>query len=196
MINIKDVNFITSAADKGGFFLDSRVQVAVAGKSNVGKSSFINMLVNRGNAARVSGTPGRTRLINFFDIRTNGGDFVLTDLPGYGYAKVSKEQKSGWGKLVESYFETVAGVSVFVLVDIRHTPSPDDIKLIEYLYYKTLPFYIIANKADKQSRAQNLKSKKVIADAFKVGEDNVILISSIKKTGRDEVLDIIEKILS
>ncbi|MDR3293628.1 MAG: ribosome biogenesis GTP-binding protein YihA/YsxC, partial [Clostridiales bacterium] len=151
---IKDTNFIKSAASKEGFLDGGRMESAVAGKSNVGKSSFINMLVNRNHAARVSNTPGRTRLVNYFEVSTDKGGFVLTDLPGYGFAKVSKEEKAGWGRLMEGYFETVENVRVFVLIDIRHGPSYDDIGLIEYLYFKAVPFYIVANKSDKLSRAQ------------------------------------------
>ncbi|MDR3263254.1 MAG: ribosome biogenesis GTP-binding protein YihA/YsxC [Clostridiales bacterium] len=196
MLNIKDVNFIKSAADTDGLILDGRIHIAVAGKSNVGKSSFINMLLNRNGAARVSGTPGRTRLINYFDVTVNGGGFILADLPGYGYARVSKEEKSGWGRLIETYLCSTPGIYVFLLTDIRHLPTDDDKKLIQYLHVKAVPFYIIANKSDKQSRTQNFKSVKDIASALKMGEQNIICVSSLKKTGRDDVLLKIEDILT
>ncbi|MDR2047461.1 MAG: ribosome biogenesis GTP-binding protein YihA/YsxC [Clostridiales bacterium] len=195
MLNIKNVDFITSAASPSGFISDG-VQIAVAGRSNVGKSSFINMLVNRKNTARVSGTPGRTRLINYFGVETSLGNFILTDLPGYGFAKVSKEEKAGWGRLIESYFEAEPNVTVFVLVDVRHTPTADDKKLIEYLYYRATPFYIAANKSDKQSRSANIKSKREIAAFLKVGSDNIVLVSCADRSGREEVLDIIGGILT
>ncbi|MDR2090063.1 MAG: ribosome biogenesis GTP-binding protein YihA/YsxC [Clostridiales bacterium] len=196
MINIKNVNFITSAASPSGFVRGGGLQIAVAGKSNVGKSSFINMLVNRNGAARVSGTPGRTRLINYFSVDTNAGGFVLTDLPGYGFARVSKEEKEGWGRLVESYFDTTENAVIFVLVDIRHLPSADDVKLIEYLYYKAVPFYIVANKSDKQSRQANMKSKREIAAALKIGIDDIILVSCLNKAGREDVLNKIEELIA
>ncbi|MDR1940381.1 MAG: ribosome biogenesis GTP-binding protein YihA/YsxC [Clostridiales bacterium] len=190
---IKNSEFIKSAAGFGGFLTDGSPQIAVAGRSNVGKSSFINMLLNDGGAARVSSTPGRTALVNYFDV--NRGGFILTDLPGYGYAKVAKTERASWGRLVEDYFAVTKNVCVLALVDIRHIPTADDIKLVAYLYAKAIPFFIIANKSDKQSRAQNLKSVKDIAFALKVGVGDIILTSCTKKIGRDDVLAKIESFL-
>jgi GTP-binding protein len=195
MINIKNVSFITSAASEAGYVKDGALQIAVAGKSNVGKSSFINMLVNRHSAARTSKTPGRTRLVNYFSVDTSGGSFVLTDLPGYGFARVAKDEKESWGKLVEGYFDLTKNVTVFVIVDIRHIPTLDDIRLIEYFYRKTVPFYIVANKSDKQSRQANMRSKSEIAAELKVGVDDVILVSCLNKSGREDVLNKIEELL-
>jgi GTP-binding protein len=196
MINIKNVNFITSAASADGYIRNGGLQIAVAGKSNVGKSSFINMLVNRNGVARTSKTPGRTRLVNYFSVDTSAGSFVLTDLPGYGFARVAESEKESWGKLVEGYFDETENVTVFVIVDIRRAPTFDDIRLIEYFYCKAIPFYIIANKSDKQSRQVNMRSKSEIAAALKVGVDDIILVSCLNKTGRGDVLNKIEELMT
>ena len=128
---IKQAKFITSVADGKNFYFTEKPIIAVSGKSNVGKSSLINMLANNSKLARTSVTPGRTRLINYFDF----GEFVLADLPGYGFAKVSKEEKKKWGELLETFLTTQKIRLLISLVDIRHEPTEDDKLMINYLNF-------------------------------------------------------------
>lgn len=191
---IKSAEFLTSVVDMAGIPED-RLEIAVAGKSNVGKSSFINFLCNNKKLAKTSKDPGRTRMLNYFDI--NSGEFTLVDLPGYGYAKVSQEEKKKWAILLEKYFQESKNLQhILIIVDIRHNPTEDDLILINYLYFYNLPFTIIATKSDKLSRSANHKRKLEISQFLKIGLDNIILISSLNKTGKDEVLQKLEEILT
>ena len=193
MLKITNAEFITSAASKAQFIKTDKPIIAVCGKSNVGKSSFINMLANRKKLAKVSKEPGRTRLINYFDF----GEFVLADLPGYGFARVSKEEKLKWAKLLDDFFAEKSSIShVFSLADIRHDPTADDEQMIEYLYYHLVPFTVIATKADKLSKAQQAKSLTNIAATYKCGADNIIATSSETRQGLERVLEIIEKVIT
>lgn len=174
---------------------EGKREIAVVGKSNVGKSSFINFLCNNSKLAKTSKTPGRTRLLNYFDI--NGGEFMLVDLPGYGYAKVAKEEQKKWGKLTEEYFSSSKNLkNVFMLVDIRFQPTSDDVMMMNYLYYYNIPFTVIATKADKLSRSAAHLRKREIAEFLKVGVDNVYMVSSEKKQGKEALLDRLEAILN
>lgn len=171
------------------------IEIAVAGKSNVGKSTFINFICNKKNLAKTSKEPGRTRLINYFDINQN--KFMLVDLPGYGYAKVSNAEKMKWGALIENYFQNSKGLkNVFLLIDIRHDPTKDDMQMIEYLYYYKIPFTLIATKSDKLSRSAIMKRRKEIADFIGVGIDNIYVISSLKREGAQEIYNRIEQIIN
>ena len=191
---IKNAKFVISVADSDKLPSYDKAEIAVAGKSNVGKSSFINFITSNGKLARTSSEPGRTRLLNYFDI--NGGEFLLVDLPGYGFARVSKEEKAKWGKMIEGYRQKSPTLKhVFVLLDIRHTPSADDKMLLGYLYHFNIPFTVVATKADKLSRMQQQKSKKMIANELCMGEGNVIVVSSLKKTGKEEIFARIDQIL-
>lgn len=193
MIKITKAEFIISAADKSGFIRTDKPLFAVCGRSNVGKSSFINALANRKGLARVSQTPGRTRLINYFDF----GSFVLADLPGYGYAKVSKTEKAKWARLLDDFFEDKGSIAhVFALCDIRHEPTEDDVLMINYLYGRVIPFTVIATKSDKLSRAAQDKAKTLIAQTFKCGKSDVLAVSSQTKSGFPAVLLEIENILN
>lgn len=192
MLKITNPAFITSIADKEKFLKSDKPIIAVCGKSNVGKSSFINMLANRNKLAKVSKDPGRTRLVNYFDFQS----FILADLPGYGYAKVSRAEKEKWANLLESFFAQKQPTHTFALCDIRHDPTQDDIHMVEYLYYNLLPFTVIATKCDKLSNAAVQRSKINIAATYKCGVDNVILTSSQTKQGQNEVLQKIEQILT
>lgn len=176
--------FITSVNSADRFYVTDKPIVAISGKSNVGKSSLINMLGLNKKLAKTSDTPGRTRLINYFDF----GDFVLADLPGYGYAKVNKEEKERWGRLMDEFFATQRLALVVSLVDIRHLPTADDTAMINYLYHYAMPFILVATKADKLSRANVKPQLLKIAAALKVGVDNIIPSSSEKGMGRDEIL--------
>ena len=188
---IKEAKFITSAATKAQFIVGDKPIIAVCGKSNVGKSSFINLLANRKKLAKVSKDPGRTRLINYFDF----GDFILADLPGYGFARVSQEEKRRWGVLMEEYFSLCPPDHTFALVDIRHDPTADDIAMLDYLYYNRLAFTVVATKADKLSRAQQSKNVQNIATVLKCGKDDIFPASAETRQGLAEILSVIEKIL-
>lgn len=190
-MKITAAKFITSVADSSKFYKTDKPVIAVAGKSNVGKSSVINMLANNRKLARTSVTPGRTRLINYFDF----GEFVLADLPGYGYAKVSKAEKDKWARLLEDFMSESEISLLISLVDIRHEPTGDDKSLIEYLYHYRIPFVIVATKADKLSKTRIKPQLQSIATALKVGIDDVTASSAINGTGREDILKIIEKII-
>lgn len=192
MLKITKAEFITSAATKEQFIKSEKPIIAVCGKSNVGKSSFINMLAGRKKLAKVSKEPGRTRLVNYFDF----GEFVLADLPGYGFARVSKEEKAKWGRLLDTFFAERNAAHVFALCDIRHDPTADDKQMIEYLYYNITPFTVIATKADKVSKAVAARSVQNIAATYKCGAGNIITTSSETRQGLDSVLQRIEQILS
>ncbi len=178
-----NAKFITSAATEGQFLTFGKPVIAVCGKSNVGKSSFINALARQKKLAKVSKDPGRTRLVNYFDF----GTFVLADLPGYGYARVSGEEKLRWGRLLEAFFKKTEIAHVFSLADIRHDPTADDMQMIEYLYFNAMPFTVIATKADKLSREGARKGVRNIAATYKCGEGNVLAISSQNRSGFDAV---------
>ena len=170
-------------------------EIAIAGKSNVGKSSFINFMVNQSKLAKTSSEPGRTRLLNYFEI--NNGEYYFVDLPGYGYAKAPKGEKDKWGALIENYLRTSENlINVFVLVDIRHEPTDDDKMLINYLYAYHIPFTVIATKADKLSRAQQQRAIGVISSALAIGRQDLIVTSAEKKTGKDAVLARIDVLLA
>ena len=192
MLKITNAQFIISAADKKQFIKSEKPVIAVCGKSNVGKSSFINMLAGRNKLAKVSKEPGRTRLVNYFDF----GQFLLADLPGYGYARVSKGEKEKWAHLLDSFFADKCASHVFALCDIRHGPTADDIQMAEFLYYNLIPFTIIATKADKLSKAAIGRSVQSIATAYKCGVADIIVTSSETKQGLDKVLEKTEKILN
>ena len=193
MLKITNAEFMLSAAGKSQFIKSDKPIIAVCGKSNVGKSSFINMITHRKKLAKVSKDPGRTRLINYFDC----GKFILADLPGYGYAKVSRGEKEKWAKLLDDFFADQNNVThVFSLADIRHEPTADDRQMIEFMYYRQIPFTVIATKADKLSRAGVNKGKITIAQTFKCGADNVIATSAQTGQGLEEVFKRIESIIN
>ena len=191
-MKIKQATFITSVASKDKFLKVDKPIIAVAGKSNVGKSSLINMLANQKKLARTSVTPGRTRLINYFDF----GDFILADLPGYGFAKVSKEEKKKWGDLLESFLSTQKINLLLSLVDIRHEPTADDKMMINYLYHYAVPFALVATKADKLAKTKIKPRVKEIATSLKVGFADLTATSAENGYGKDDLLHIIEKAIT
>ena len=191
---IKNAEFNVSVADPAKLPDLGAPEIAFAGKSNVGKSSFINFLTGNGKLARTSGDPGRTRLVNFFGV--NNGRLVFVDLPGYGFAKVSKSEKAKWGSMIEGYLTGSKNLkNVFVLLDVRHEPTSDDKMLLNFLYHYNIPFTVIATKCDKLSRAQLMKRRREIANAIGVGADNVYMVSALKKTGKEEVLERIDSVI-
>ncbi|OOM75541.1 putative GTP-binding protein EngB [Clostridium puniceum] len=187
-MRIKQSEFITSAVKREQYPIDNRVEVAFVGRSNVGKSSIINSLTNRKKLAKVSQTPGKTRLVNFFLINN---DFYLVDLPGYGYAKVSKAEKDSWGKTIELYLTGREQLKrVVLLVDSRHKPTGDDIMMIEWFKHFGYDVVVIGTKSDKLTRNELKKNEKVIRDTLKLGaEDKLYFFSSLNKDGRDELID-------
>lgn len=191
-MQITQASFIKSAADKSGFLTFDKPVFAVCGRSNVGKSSFINMLTGRKKLAKTSREPGRTRLVNYFDL----GEFVLADLPGYGYAQVSKGEKLKWAKTLEDFFKIGNVAHALALVDIRHDPSRDDVDFINYLNHYVIPFTVVCTKADKLSKTRIKPAAKKIADFLALGEGNVIAVSNESGFGKDSVLNRIECMLN
>lgn len=198
-MKIKNARFVTSIAQAERYrdisAAEPMKEICVVGRSNVGKSSFINMLARNGKLAKTSSTPGRTRLINLFSF--NDGEFTLVDLPGYGYAAASKSEKNKWGGLIEGYLQSTQSLlRALALVDCRHEPSVLDRQMIEYFYYYNIPFSVIATKADKLSRNQLTAAIQKIATCFGMGKDNIIAVSAVSGNGRDEVLELIDGILN
>ncbi len=190
---IKNSKHEITAVKQGQYPTNNLPEVTFVGRSNVGKSSIINSLLNRRNLARVGGTPGKTRVINFFNV-----DDLLyfVDLPGYGYAKASKEDQKAWGQFVETYFRNSKNIKLIIsLIDIRHKPTNDDIMMHEWIKKEGLPCIVIATKSDKISRSQIKPSLNEIRKVLDLGEDTVVVpFSATKNQGKEEVLDQIEKI--
>jgi|AGTN01.3.fsa_nt_gi ribosome biogenesis GTP-binding protein YsxC/EngB len=193
-MNIKSVAFLISASAPSAFPQSPAPVFAFAGKSNAGKSSFINTLTNVKGLAKVSKEPGRTRLINFFSV--NGGEFLFADLPGYGYSRVSDEEKINWSSLIEAFLSKSENLKrVFLLLDVRRDPSADDKLLINYFYRYQIPFTVVASKADKISKEEGKRRVSEIARRLSLVRDDIILASSLNKAGRDEVLVLINNII-
>lgn len=187
-VNLETVCGVTSKLPK-----NTRPEVAFAGKSNVGKSSLINAIMNRKSYARTSQSPGKTQTINYYNIND---ELYLVDLPGYGYAKAGRELVAGWGKLIEDYlYQSEVLKSVFLLIDIRHEPSENDRLMYEWVRSRGYEPVIIATKADKIKRSQLTKQVKMIRDTLGMPEGSLLFpFSAISKQGRDEIVDYIESI--
>lgn len=190
MLNLHKAEFIRSAVKTADFPHDALPQIAFAGKSNVGKSSTINRILNRKNFARVGNEPGKTVHINFFRIDEK---VYFVDLPGYGYAKVSKKERDRWGRLMDEYFSSGDTLTLgFQIVDIRHKPTADDVTMADWFLQTGMPFAVIANKLDKIKKSQLEGSVQTIRTVLHLPEDvPVIPFSAEKGTGRDEVLSLI-----
>ena len=185
-MEIKSAVFVTSLPRYGDFQGIGLPQIAVAGRSNVGKSTLINSLCRVKGLAKTSGTPGKTRLINIFLINNA---FHLVDLPGYGYAKVPKKEQQSWSKMVDSYFSQAEHLRLVLhLVDIRHAPSQGDLQMNAFLYGTGLPFSVIATKADKLSRARRGMMMPVLSRELAVQPWEIIPVSSTTGEGRDKLL--------
>ena len=192
-MEIKQASFVTSLAKYHENPPIQLPQLAVVGKSNVGKSSLINSLCNRRKLCKTSATPGKTRLINVFLINE---EFHLIDLPGYGFAKVDKAEKKRWGDMMDGYFQASNYLMhVLHLVDIRHEPTQDDIAMNKYFRQMDIPFTVVATKADKISRAARMKHIAPICRALLVQPWEIIPYSSEDGFGRDKLLDVIEDVL-
>lgn len=202
-MKIKSVEFAGAIGRPGGPAPGRLPQIAFSGRSNVGKSSLINTLLGRTRThiARVSATPGKTQEINFYRIRagdTDGGDleFFLVDLPGYGYARVSKSLRSRWGPLIERYLKKNDELlGVVQLIDIRHGPTADDLKMLDFLAATEIPTMIVLTKADKLGRQARDRTVPEILEKLGVDEDQAILFSSKSGEGRDELLGALELLL-
>ena len=192
---IKKAEFIISAVEPSQYPETGWPEVALVGRSNVGKSSLINTLTNRKSLAKVGATPGKTRLINFFNINDK---LMLVDLPGYGYAKVSKEEKKSWGALAETYLNTRDNLGlILLLADIRYEPTDDDVTMANYIRASGRKMAVVATKADKIGRGEYNKQIALIRKVLSLTDDiPVIPFSSVKRTGIDEVWSTIESILN
>ncbi len=192
-MKVDNVNLFVSAVRRSQYPEDNLPEFIMLGRSNVGKSSFLNTLVNRKNLARISSKPGKTSTINFFNVENT---FYLVDVPGYGYADTSKEEIKKFGLMVEEYLEKRKELKrVFLLVDFRHKPTNDDKLMYDFLKYYQIPVTIVATKADKVSSREKEKNVKVIKETLDIiVGDNIVPFSSVSKTGREEVLKIIEDI--
>ena len=168
-------------------------EIAFAGKSNVGKSSLINGLMNRKSFARTSATPGKTQTINFYSINQ---ELYLVDLPGYGYAKVSEQEKKKWGQMIERYLHQSKQLrAVFLLIDIRHAPSANDKMMYDWILSQGYHPIIIATKLDKLKRSQVQKQIKVVRQGLGLSKDSILIpFSAVTKQGRDEIWDLAEEI--
>jgi GTP-binding protein len=192
---VRRLEFLGGMAGAGGWRPESALpEIAFAGRSNVGKSSVINRLVNRKKLARVSNTPGRTREINFFRVND---DFVLVDLPGYGYAQISKESRAAWKPLIEGYLRGSTQLRGIVqLLDSRHQPSRDDLQMLEFLADLGVPTIIVATKTDKLPRAQVATRIRELAQAAGVAEDQIIPFSAVTGAGRAELAEAIVSLMA
>ena len=186
-INFNKVEFVLSAVKKSTFVRDGRPQVTFAGRSNVGKSSVINRLVNRKNFARVGATPGKTSQINYFLIDKQ---IYFTDLPGYGYAKVSKDERDRWGQLMEDYFQEEGLITVGVLiVEARHKPTADDVTMCDWFKGTGCPMIVVANKLDKLKKSEVEPNMQRIWETLELDEEDVLIpFSAEKGTGKTELL--------
>lgn len=194
MARIKSAKFIKSEANLSGYEGFSMPEIAVVGRSNVGKSSFINMLANNKKLAKTSSTPGRTRLVNFFEfIVSNNSDnknFMIVDLPGYGFAKASTAEQNRWKDMIEGYLNTTPNLAnIILLVDIRHEPTIKDLQMFDYLFRCNINATIVATKCDKLSKSQIQKNIIQIAKTFKIGIDNIFITSAETGYGKDKIID-------
>lgn len=187
-MKVKKVEFVTSAVKPEQYPDDALPEFALAGRSNVGKSSLINCMLNRKKLARISSKPGKTQTINFFRVND---ELYLADVPGYGFARVPKSVRNAWGKMMERYFTTRRNLhAVIMVVDLRHPPSQDDKNMYEFLRYYQIPAIVVATKADKISKGRWPKHIKVIKEELKLRkEDPLLPFSSETSIGREALWD-------
>ncbi|MBQ6886414.1 MAG: YihA family ribosome biogenesis GTP-binding protein [Lachnospiraceae bacterium] len=192
---IKNVSLETVCGITSTIPENTHIEIAFAGKSNVGKSSLINALMNRKSLARTSAQPGKTQTINFYNIND---ELYFVDLPGYGYAKVSEAEKEKWGKMIENYLHKSQMLkAVFLLIDIRHEPSANDRNMYEWILYQGYKPIIIATKLDKINRSQVQKHIKMLKNGLNVEKDTIVIpFSAQTKQGREEIYELIDGFLS
>ncbi|CCZ89142.1 probable GTP-binding protein EngB [Coprobacillus sp. CAG:605] len=193
-MKVTSVNLSHMAVRESQYPNDSLGEFLLVGRSNVGKSSFINCLINRKNYARTSATPGKTQTLNFYNVNDL---FYLVDVPGYGYASVDKMTQKKFGLMIEEYLMNRSDLKrVFLLVDYRHKPMEDDVLMYNFLKYYNKPVTIVATKYDKVATSKRAKIEKALNDAFNLApDDNIVYFSSVTRKGKDEVYKIIESYL-
>ena len=190
-MQIESVNEPIIAVRRSQYPEDKKSEFLLVGRSNVGKSSFINTLIERKNFARTSSKPGKTQTLNFYLVNDA---FYLVDVPGYGYASVSKDTQKKFGLMIEEYLKSRENLKhVFMLIDYRHKPTEDDVLMYEFLKYYNLDITIVATKYDKVSKNGRIKQDKLIKDTLKFNDNEFITFSTVTKKGRSEVLSIIEE---
>lgn len=192
---IKNINLETVCGVTSKLPENSLPEIAFAGKSNVGKSSLINGLMNRKSLARTSSSPGKTQTINYYNINN---EMYFVDLPGYGYATANEKVKATWGKMIEDYLHQSKQIrAVFLLIDIRHAPSENDRIMYDWIVSRGYHPIIIATKLDKIKRSQVEKQKKLICDTLVVEDDTIVIpYSALNKQGRDEIYELIDRLLA
>lgn len=189
-VNFNRVEFILSATTPSAFLKDDLPQIAFAGRSNVGKSSVINSIVNRKNFARVGASPGKTTQINYFKVGNEQA--YLVDLPGYGYAKVSKSERDRWGKLMENYFASGLITWGVMIVDARHKPTADDITMAKWFFDSGCPLIVVANKLDKLKKSEIEPNLTCIYETLELREEDYLIPYSAEKgTGREDLLELL-----
>ena len=185
--------FIKSAVESEHYPKDDIPHIAFIGRSNVGKSSLLNVLVNRKNLAKTSSTPGKTQMINFFLINKN---LYFVDLPGYGYAKIPKSMKGLWAKMLEQYFSNANIKMGIILIDVRRTPNEDDLLMKEFMESRNIPYVFVITKSDKVSKSQYPRNLANIMSALNINDKSLFIrFSALKKIGTEEILDRIEATL-
>lgn len=194
-MKINSVEMDVMAVRRSQYPSDSLPEFLLIGKSNVGKSSFINTLVNRKNIARTSSVPGKTQTLNFYLVNN---EFYLVDAPGYGYASVNKSQQKKFGLMIEEYLEKRSELKrVFLLIDFRLKPSENDLMMYNFLKYYNIPVTVVATKTDKVGTSKKDRNLKIIKDTLDlVVGDNIVLFSSVSKMGKEEISNLIEDLIS
>lgn len=194
-MKINSVDMDVMAVRRSQYPSDSLPEFLLIGKSNVGKSSFINTLVNRKNIARTSSVPGKTQTLNFYLVNN---EFYLVDAPGYGYAAVNKAQQKKFGLMIEEYLEKRSELKrVFLLIDFRLKPSENDLMMYNFLKYYNIPVTVVATKTDKVGTSKKDRNLKIIKDTLDlVVGDNIVLFSNVSKMGKEEISNLIEDLIS
>ena len=194
-MKINSVSLVMSAVRQSQYPTDNQAEFLLVGRSNVGKSSFINTLVGRKNLARTSAVPGKTQTLNFYHVNE---EFYLVDVPGYGYAAVNKERQKKFGMMIEEYLQNRPNLKrVFMLIDFRHKPTEDDVIMYNFLKYYNIPVTLVATKVDKVGTTKKDKNFKIIRDTIDlVMGDDIVLFSSVSKMGKDLILHSIDGYLN